>query len=166
MFISLSCEMNQERFQLFRNSLLSELSDLVKRFPETREYVTVHLEAMVREFEFSNKDVGVKTRGKRSTTRLNKDEIRQRLIASINKGRTVNFDGIDEDLEKARKEDEVLAVLTNLILAVKQHEMLTGYFSCFQGKALKKLKDVSSNARFKELLQLKKTVLFSCSVFN
>ena len=44
--------MNQERFQLFRNSLLSELLGLVKRFPETREYVTAHLEAMVREFEF------------------------------------------------------------------------------------------------------------------
>ena len=67
--------MNQERFQLFRNSLLSELSGLVKRFPETREYVTAHLEAMAREFEFSNKDVGEKTRGKRRTSRLNKDEI-------------------------------------------------------------------------------------------
>ena len=137
--------MNQERFQLFRNSLLSELLGLVNRFPETREYVTAHLEAMVR-------DVGEKTRGKRRTSRLNKDEKRESLIASINKGRTVNFDG---DLEKARKEDEVLEELTNLILAVKQHEMLTVYFSCLQGKALKKLKDVSSNARFKELLQLK-----------
>ena len=144
--------MNQERFQLFRNSLLSELSGLVKRFPETREYVTVHLEAMVREFEFSNKDVGEKTRGKRRKSRLNKDEIRESLITSIYKGRTVNFDG---DLEKARKEDEVLEVLTNLILAVKQHEMLTVYLSCLQGKALKKLKDVSNNARFTELLQLK-----------
>ena len=60
--------MNQERFQLFRNSLLSELSGLVKRFPETREYVTAHLEAMVREFEFANKDVGKKnTRQKEDT---------------------------------------------------------------------------------------------------
>ena len=49
-----------------------------------------------------------------------------------------------------------MVVLTNLLRAVKQHRMLSIYFSCFQGKALKKLKDVSSKPRFKEMIQLKK----------
>ena len=112
---------------------------------------------MVRKFTgFSNKIVvGERTRGKRKT-RLGKEEIRERLINSIHKERNVNFDGIDGDLEKATNEDEVMVLLTNLLRAVKQHRMLSIYLSCFQGKALKKLKDVSSKARFKELIQLKK----------
>ena len=111
---------------------------------------------MVREFpEFSNEIVvGERTHGKRMT-KLGKEEIRERLINSIHKERNVNFDGIDGDLEKATNVDEVMVVLTNLLRAVKQHGMLSIYFSCFQGKVLKKLKDVSSKARFKELIQLK-----------